>query len=102
MISKDFAMADLLLHTGQMVLLDRVTFVDGTRLTANLVVRGDGLLLGNAESVAAWTGIEYMAKLLVLMLASRLNRPVCRFDWVFCWVLAATTATLTTFLSAVR
>lgn len=62
MISNDFVMADLLPHTGQMVFLDSVTFVDETRLTAQLFVRGDGLLLGNAESVPAWTGIEYMAQ----------------------------------------
>lgn len=62
MISNDFVMADLLPHSGQMILLDKVTFVDETRLTAQLVVRGDGLLLGNAESVPAWTGIEYMAQ----------------------------------------
>ena len=62
MIDNDFAMTNLLPHTGQMVLLDSVTFVDETRLTANLVVRGDGLLLGNTDSAPAWTGIEYMAQ----------------------------------------
>lgn len=62
MMTNDFTMADLLPHSGQMILLDRVTFVDDSRLTAQLVVRGDGLLLGKAESVPAWSGIEYMAQ----------------------------------------
>jgi predicted hotdog family 3-hydroxylacyl-ACP dehydratase len=62
MMTNAFAMADLLPHSGQMILLDSVTFVDDTRLTANLVVRDDGLLLSNTDSVPAWTGIEYMAQ----------------------------------------
>lgn len=62
MITNDFSMADLLPHSGQMILLDKVTFVDDSRLIAQSVVRGDGLLLGNTESVPAWAGIEYMAQ----------------------------------------
>jgi predicted hotdog family 3-hydroxylacyl-ACP dehydratase len=54
--------AELLPHTGDMVLLDRVVDCDGQGLTAELTVRGDGLLCGGRESVPAWAGIEYMAQ----------------------------------------
>jgi predicted hotdog family 3-hydroxylacyl-ACP dehydratase len=56
------AVAELLPHTGDMVLLDRVVDCDGQGLTAELTVRGDGLLGGDHESVPAWIGIEYMAQ----------------------------------------
>ena len=62
MMTDVFAMADLLPHTGQMILLDSVSFVDATRLTANLVVRGDRLLFGDENQQPAWTGLEYMAQ----------------------------------------
>ncbi|MGZ4993493.1 MAG: ApeP family dehydratase [Methylobacter sp.] len=53
--------ADLIPHTGDMVLLDRIVDHDDQGLTAELVVRGDGLL-GDEQTVPAWAGIEYMAQ----------------------------------------
>lgn len=53
--------AALLPHSGAMVLLDRVYGFDGESLSAELIVRADGLL-GDEYSVPAWAGIEYMAQ----------------------------------------
>ncbi len=44
-----------------MVLLDRIVEFDGNTLTAEMVVRDDGLF-GNGKAVPAWVGIEYMAQ----------------------------------------
>lgn len=53
--------ADLLPHSGKMVLLDRVIGFGENFLIAELLVRGDGLL-GDDQAVPAWVGIEYMAQ----------------------------------------
>ena len=53
--------AGLIPHSGQMVLLDRIVTFDGDGLTAEMVVRDDGLF-GDADGVPAWAGIEYMAQ----------------------------------------
>ena len=53
--------AELIPHSGNMVFLDRLISADANSLTAELVVRGDGLL-GNDKTVPAWAGIEYMAQ----------------------------------------
>ncbi|MDD1605999.1 MAG: hotdog family protein [Methylococcaceae bacterium] len=55
------AIAELIPHSGNMIFLDRIIAADETSLTAELVVRGDGLL-GNDTTVPAWAGIEYMAQ----------------------------------------
>ncbi|MGZ5008481.1 MAG: ApeP family dehydratase [Methylobacter sp.] len=76
--SKAPAITDLIPHTGDMVLLDRIIDYDEQGLTAELIVRGDGLL-GNAESVPAWAGIEYMAQTIAAyagMMAKRANEPI--------------------------
>ena len=52
---------ELIPHSGCMVLLDRVVDYDNQSLTAELVVRDDGLF-GDHETVPAWVGIEYMAQ----------------------------------------
>ncbi|WP_019867190.1 ApeP family dehydratase [Methylovulum miyakonense] len=53
--------AALIPHSGQMILLDRVVDYDEHTLTAEMVVRPDGLL-GDDKTVPAWAGIEYMAQ----------------------------------------
>jgi predicted hotdog family 3-hydroxylacyl-ACP dehydratase len=53
--------AGIIPHSGQMVLLDRVIEFDGDSLTAELIVRDDGLF-GDEQGVPAWAGIEYMAQ----------------------------------------
>ena len=53
--------AGLIPHSGRMVLLDRIIDFDEHTLSAELVVRDDGLL-GNGKTVPAWAGIEYMAQ----------------------------------------
>jgi len=71
--------ADLIPHSGEMVLLDRVIDYDDNRLTAELVVRGDGLLGGDENSVPAWIGIEYMAQTIGAyagVLAKQANEPI--------------------------
>ncbi|MGR9088064.1 MAG: ApeP family dehydratase [Gammaproteobacteria bacterium] len=52
---------DIVPHSGAMVLLDRILSVDDQSLSAEFVVRGDGLL-GSERTVPAWAGIEYMAQ----------------------------------------
>jgi predicted hotdog family 3-hydroxylacyl-ACP dehydratase len=72
------AVADLIPHTGDMVLLDRIIDYDEQSLTAELVVRGDGLL-GDGETVPAWAGIEYMAQTIAAyagVMARRANESI--------------------------
>lgn len=52
---------ELMPHSGKMVMLDRIIDYDENSLTAELVVRNDGLM-GNEIAVPAWAGIEYMAQ----------------------------------------
>jgi predicted hotdog family 3-hydroxylacyl-ACP dehydratase len=56
-----FSIAELIPHSGNMVFLDCIIAADENSLTAELIVRGDGLL-GNDKTVPAWAGIEYMAQ----------------------------------------
>lgn len=58
----DYAVTELLPHTGTMVLLDRVLEYRDHGLSAELTVRGDGVLFGDSETVPAWVGLEYMAQ----------------------------------------
>jgi predicted hotdog family 3-hydroxylacyl-ACP dehydratase len=58
---KSIDVAELIPHSGKMVLLDRIISCDDISLSAELVVRDDGLL-GNDKTVPAWVGIEYMAQ----------------------------------------
>ncbi|WP_333877243.1 hotdog family protein [Methylobacter sp.] len=70
--------ADLIPHTGDMVLLDRIVDHDDQGLTAELMVRGDGLL-GDDETVPAWAGIEYMAQAVAAyagVMAKQANEPI--------------------------
>lgn len=53
--------AALIPHSGCMVLLDRIIDFDEHTLSAELLVRADGLL-GDDQTVPAWAGIEYMAQ----------------------------------------
>ncbi|NOS89543.1 MAG: 3-hydroxylacyl-ACP dehydratase [Methylococcaceae bacterium] len=53
--------ADLLLHSGQMMLLDRIVDFDGQSMVSELTVRNDGLF-GDGHTVPALVGIEYMAQ----------------------------------------
>ena len=48
-------------HSGQMVLLDRVLSADLDNLCAEVRIH-DGSMLGGADGVGAWVGIEYMAQ----------------------------------------
>jgi len=57
----DIQVNKLLPHDRAMVLLDKIIEYDEESLTAELVVRDDGLF-GNAQTVPAWLGIEYMAQ----------------------------------------
>jgi len=70
--------ADVIPHTGDMVLLDRIIDYDDQGLTAELVVRGDGLL-GDDQAVPAWAGIEYMAQTIAAYVgikARQANEPI--------------------------
>lgn len=69
---------DLIPHSGDMVLLDRIVDYDDRGLTAELAVRGDGLF-GDGRTVPAWVGIEYMAQTVaayVGMKARQANEPI--------------------------
>lgn len=70
--------SDLVPHSGKMVLLDRIIGFDDNSLTAELVVRSDGLL-GDEQSVPAWAGIEYMAQAIGAyagIMAKRRGEPI--------------------------
>jgi predicted hotdog family 3-hydroxylacyl-ACP dehydratase len=70
--------AELIPHSGKMVLLDRIIECDDNSLSAELVVRDDGLL-GNDKTVPAWVGIEYMAQAVAAyagVMARRAGEPV--------------------------
>jgi predicted hotdog family 3-hydroxylacyl-ACP dehydratase len=72
------AVTDLIPHSGDMVLLDRIVDFDGQGLTAELAVRGDELFCPG-PSVPAWVGIEYMAQTVaayVGMKAKQANEPI--------------------------
>lgn len=58
---KNINIAELLPHSGDMVLLDRIIEANEISLIAELQVRDDGLF-GNDKIVPAWVGIEYMAQ----------------------------------------
>ena len=71
--------ADLIPHSGCMVLLDRIIDYDDQGLTAELAVRGDGLLGGDDNYVPAWAGIEYMAQAIAAfagMTATQAGEPI--------------------------
>lgn len=73
------AVADLIPHTGSMVLLDRIIDYDDQGLTAELAVRGDGLLGGDDKAVPAWAGIEYMAQAIAVyagVMARQAGEPI--------------------------
>ena len=70
--------AELIPHSGKMVLLDRVISCDNNSLSAAVVVRDDGLL-GNDKTVPSWVGIEYMAQTVAAyagVMAKRAGEPV--------------------------
>ncbi len=70
--------ADVIPHTGDMVLLDRIIDYDDQGLTAELMVRGDGLF-GDDQTVPAWAGIEYMAQTIAAYVgikARQANEPI--------------------------
>ncbi|MGR9013383.1 MAG: ApeP family dehydratase [Gammaproteobacteria bacterium] len=71
--------ADLIPHTGSMVLLDRIVSFDEQSLTAELTVRDDGLLGGDERSVPAWAGIEFMAQTIAAyagVMAKQVHEPI--------------------------
>ncbi|MGJ0486892.1 MAG: ApeP family dehydratase [Methylomicrobium sp.] len=70
--------AELLPHTGDMIWLDKVLAWDEESATAELTVRGDALV-GDGNTVPAWTGIEYMAQAIALYAgihAKRAGEPI--------------------------
>lgn len=68
----------LLPHSGQMVLLDRVTAVDADTLCAEVEL-GPGSLFCDGVAAGSWVGIEYMAQAVAAhagYLAQRRGEPV--------------------------
>lgn len=58
---KKFTVEDLVPHTGIMVLVNRVIEFDEENMVTEVIVRDDSLF-GDANTVPAWLGIEYMAQ----------------------------------------
>lgn len=56
-----FAVEELVPHAGNLVLLNRVIEFDEDNMSAEVVVRDDGMF-GDGNTVPAWLGIEYMAQ----------------------------------------
>ena len=57
----EFTVEDLVPHSGIMVLVNRVIEFDEENMVTEVIVRDDGLF-GDANTVPAWLGIEYMAQ----------------------------------------
>ncbi len=57
----NYVIADVVPHSGPMVLLDKVEHWDAEQLQASLLIR-PGLPFANQEGIPAWVGIEYMAQ----------------------------------------
>ena len=57
----EYAIEELLPHSGSMMLLERVIAYDENSMVAEVIVRDDGLFGGDGI-VPAWLGIEYMAQ----------------------------------------
>jgi predicted hotdog family 3-hydroxylacyl-ACP dehydratase len=75
---KTFDIEELVPHSGKMRLLERVIDYDQQVLTAEVIVRQDGLF-DQGQTVPAWLGIEYMAQTIAAFtgMADRLaGRPV--------------------------
>jgi len=75
---KNIDITELLPHSGKMVLLDRMIECNEKSLSAEWVVRDDGLL-GNGKTVPAWVGIEYMAQAIAAyagVMAKQAGEPV--------------------------
>jgi predicted hotdog family 3-hydroxylacyl-ACP dehydratase len=69
---------ELVPHSGDMVLLDRIVDFDEQGLTAELIVRGDELF-SPGPRVPAWVGIEYMAQTVAAYVgvkAKQVNDPI--------------------------
>jgi predicted hotdog family 3-hydroxylacyl-ACP dehydratase len=56
------SISELIPHSGEMILIDRILHHDAHTLTTELVVRGDGFICGDDKTVPSWIGIEYMAQ----------------------------------------
>ena len=70
--------AELIPHSGSMILLDKIIEFDENSLLAELIVRDDALL-GNSKSIPAWVGIEYMAQTIAAyagIQAKQLGEPI--------------------------
>lgn len=70
--------AELIPHSGKMVWLDSIISCDNHSLSAELIVRDDGLP-GNDKTVPAWVGIEYMAQAVAAyagVMAKRAGEPI--------------------------
>ncbi|WP_371870587.1 ApeP family dehydratase [Pseudoduganella umbonata] len=70
--------AEVLPHSGSMVLLDRLVSVDNDDLCAEVTIRPDSMFCDGA-AVGAWVGIEYMAQAIAAhagWLARRNGDPV--------------------------
>lgn len=57
----EYSVDELLPHSGKMMLLERVLAFDESSMTAEVIVRDDGLF-GSTDAVPAWLGMEYMAQ----------------------------------------
>lgn len=65
-------------HSGEMVLIDRITAVGDTHLTAEATIREDHILIKHGK-LAAWAGIEIMAQGVAAWagcMAKQANEPV--------------------------
>lgn len=79
MTTADFPpVAELVPHSGALVLLDRVLEAGDDHLLATLTVRADGLY-NHGDRVPAWVGMEYMGQAIAAcagLRARHRNKPV--------------------------
>ena len=60
-VSEPPPIADVVPHSGRMLLLDRIVHYDAESLTSELTVRGDAPFVRDG-AVGAWVALEYMAQ----------------------------------------
>lgn len=61
-MSIPWPVADLVPHSGEMVLIDEILYVDADSIVTLCIPRMDGLFDLHNGKIAAWVGIEYMAQ----------------------------------------
>ncbi len=67
----EYDIADLVPHADGMILLDRILAADAKSLTAQVLVRNDGIFSDDDGAVSVAVGVEYMAQTIAAFAGAR-------------------------------